>query len=128
MAKKFQRGMVLTLKKKKKLADFPLPRIASKLVRDNIPGNRVVVDPHEHYNLLLAKLHEEVEEVARSRTIAEMAEELGDVHEVCAAIAKLHGIEHEVGVKRMAKFANKGGFLKGVVQDGSEQWLTFNTP
>lgn len=94
------------------------PRIASKLVRDNIPGQRIA-EPREHYNFLIAKLHEEVEEVARCRDNSELTEELADVIEVVLAITRVRNIHFDdVHAVRLQKLHGKGGFMKGVIQDG----------
>lgn len=97
---------------------FPPPRIASKLVRDRIPGQRIA-PPSEYFTLLVAKLQEEAAEVARARTNDEIMEEMGDVLEVCYAIAHVRGIAlMDLFGARRAKLAQKGGFELGVVQDG----------
>jgi predicted house-cleaning noncanonical NTP pyrophosphatase (MazG superfamily) len=95
-------------------------RLASKLVRDKIPGNRTVwPDRAEHYTLLVAKLSEEAAEVARSHDDGELLSELADVIEVALTLGVLRGLTVEtIDAYRMQKHHEKGGFLRGVVQDG----------
>ena len=95
-------------------------RLASKLVRDKIPGDRTCyVDPAEHFTLLCAKLFEESAEVTRAKTKENLTEELADVIEVALALGVVAGITVEaIFNAQTAKRSEKGTFLRGVVQDG----------
>jgi predicted house-cleaning noncanonical NTP pyrophosphatase (MazG superfamily) len=99
--------------------EFP-KRLASKLVRDKIPGDRTVwPDRAEHYTLLVAKLSEEAAEVARCYTNEELLSELADVIQVCVALGVLRGLTIEqISEFGKTKLQEKGGFMRGVVQDG----------
>lgn len=97
-----------------------MPRLASKLVRDKIPGNRsCYFDLAEHFTLLCAKLFEEAAEVTRAKSKDELVEELADVIEVCLCIGEINHLSVEtIYATQVMKRQEKGSFLGGVVQDG----------
>lgn len=90
-----------------------------KLVRDKISarGPREVVRPCNTpaglHALLVAKLHEEAQEVADD---ASCAEEYGDLLEVMMRLAELNGVPWtDILVARDEKRREKGGFDRGLV-------------
>lgn len=88
----------------------------TKLVRDLIPGTGVL-SGLKLYDALFAKLHEESDEAQATTNLTELQEELGDIIEVCYAIAQLSGISiKKLHEKREEKLHRKGGFLKGIVK------------
>ena len=96
-------------------------KIYNKLVRDKIPqiieedGRKCDVrtaDRKEHYELLEAKLKEEVKEFLEDKNL----EELADVMEVLYGLADNLGYsEEELNRKRIEKREKRGGFKEGIV-------------
>jgi predicted house-cleaning noncanonical NTP pyrophosphatase (MazG superfamily) len=96
-------------------------KIYNKLVRDKIPqvieadGKKCeirVASKEEHYELLVKKLQEEVNEFIEDKNL----EELADVMEVVFGLAKNLGYsEEELIRKREEKKEERGGFEDGVV-------------
>jgi len=96
-------------------------KIYNKLVRDKIPqiieadGRKCdirLADKSEHYELLEAKLQEEVKEFLEDKNL----EELADVMEVLFALADNLGYsEEELLRKREEKKEERGGFKEGIV-------------
>jgi predicted house-cleaning noncanonical NTP pyrophosphatase (MazG superfamily) len=96
-------------------------KIYNKLVRDKIPqiietsGSKCeirIADKDEHYNLLEAKLKEEVEEFLEDKNI----EELADVMEVLFGLADNLGYSEEDLVRKLEeKREERGGFKDGIV-------------
>lgn len=99
-------------------------KIFNKLVRDNIPqiienNNEKpitkILDDAEYKEELFKKLREECEEVAKSEDTTELLEELADVYEVIASIAKAENKDicdiMEIADKKRAV---RGGFAKKV--------------
>jgi len=91
-----------------------------KLIRDKldmvIPENELefVKDEHEHLIMLLAKLDEELAELAFEdfKDVTEYA----DVIEVLFALAKKHGIdENTIMSTRIEKKYEKGAFERGLI-------------
>lgn len=97
--------------------------VHGKLVRDRIPeiitaNGEVpkvrVLKAHELLPALIAKLHEEADEVAAAEP-GERLDELADVYEVLAALTSTLGFtETEVAEAAIAKRANRGGFTRGL--------------
>lgn len=96
-------------------------KIYNKLVRDKIPqvieaeGKKYdirIADKKEHYELLEAKLKEEVDEFLQDKNL----EELADIMEVLYGLADNLGYsEEELNKKRIEKREKRGGFKEGVV-------------
>lgn len=96
-------------------------KVYNKLVRDKIPeiieadGRKCdirIADKNEHYELLEAKLQEEVKEFLEDKNL----EELADVMEVLFALADNLGYsEEELLKKREEKKEERGGFKEGIV-------------
>jgi len=99
-------------------------KIYNKLVRDKIPqiiedsGKKCeihIANEEEHYNLLEAKLQEEVQEFLTDKNL----EELADVMEVLFGLADSLGFsEEELLRKREEKKEERGGFKEGIVLEG----------
>jgi len=96
-------------------------KIYNKLVRDKIPqvieagGNKYdirIADKEEHYELLEAKLNEEVKEFLEGKNL----DELGDIMEVLYGLADNLGYsEEELNNRRVEKREKRGGFKEGIV-------------
>lgn len=96
-------------------------KVYNKLVRDKIPqiieadGRKCdirIAYKSEHYELLEAKLQEEVKEFLEDKNL----EELADVMEVLFALADNLGYsEEELLKKRKEKREERGGFKGGIV-------------
>lgn len=96
-------------------------KVYNKLVRDKIPqiiekqGNKYdirIAEKDEHYELLEAKLQEEVKEFLDDKNL----EELADVMEVLYGLADNLGYsEEELNSKRLEKREERGGFGEGIV-------------
>lgn len=96
-------------------------KVYNKLVRDKIPqiiedqGNRCeirVADCNEQYNLLEAKLQEEVKEFLDAKNL----EELADIMEVLFGLANSLGYsESDLIKKREEKKEERGAFREGIV-------------
>lgn len=87
-----------------------------KAIRDNGPvdlskgGTVKYVDDVSFSSLLLAKLHEEAEEIARD---PRDVNEYGDVLEVLEELASRHGISlDQIRAAQLAKREERGGFSK----------------
>ncbi|MEU8080700.1 nucleoside triphosphate pyrophosphohydrolase [Catellatospora citrea] len=90
-----------------------------KLVRDRIPeiisaGGQIpeiqVLGPDDFLAALIAKLHEEAEELG-SAEVDEVLGELADVHEVLAALTIALGhTDEEVKAAAASKRSERGGF------------------
>lgn len=96
-------------------------KIYNKLVRDKIPqiieedGKKYdirIADKSEQYNLLEAKLQEEVKEFLEAKNL----EELADVMEVLFGLADNLGYSEEDLIReRQKKKEERGGFKDGIV-------------
>lgn len=96
-------------------------KVYNKLVRDKIPqiieadGRKCeirIADKKEHYELLEAKLKEEVQEFLEAKNL----EELADVMEVLFGLAVSLGYSEEDLIrKREEKREERGGFGEGIV-------------
>ena len=92
-----------------------------KLIRDQLykperGDSHVIPGSGEHKALLLAKLHEELAELAQ--TDFQDYGEYADVLEVLRGIAFIHNKDWEACLDRMQiKFEGRGGFAGGVVMD-----------
>lgn len=72
----------------------------------------LIRDRHLISGLLVAKLHEEAQEVSDARTRAEMLGELCDVYEVLHTLAVLHGLTmREVCCRAEIKAEERGPLL-----------------
>lgn len=95
----------------------------NKLVRDNIPdwhraaGHMVhgrQLASGELLKALVAKLHEEADEVDGATTREELIEEIGDVQQIINDICAGQGIaQDELAASIEKKTVRKGGFLHG---------------
>jgi predicted house-cleaning noncanonical NTP pyrophosphatase (MazG superfamily) len=95
--------------------------MAEKLVRDRVPelygttpNNPAyrIAEPSEMFGLLIDKLREETEELARSRDPAELA----DVVEVARALTKEIGLTQQaIEAVRQSKFEQAGAFSAKIV-------------
>lgn len=96
-------------------------KVYNKLVRDKIPqiieadGRKCeirIADKKEHYELLEAKLKEEVQEFLEAKNL----EELADVMEVLFGLAESLGYsEEDLMKKREEKREERGRFGEGIV-------------
>lgn len=96
-------------------------KVYNKLVRDKIPEiieageNKYdirIADKEEHYELLEAKLQEEVKEFLEGKNL----EELADVMEVLYGLADNLGYsEEDLNNERIEKRKKRGGFKRGIV-------------
>jgi predicted house-cleaning noncanonical NTP pyrophosphatase (MazG superfamily) len=91
-----------------------------KLIRDRydeiLPDNELelVKDDNERYDLLVAKLDEEIKELEYTRF--NDVEEFGDVIEVLYALAEFQDIDrNQIMSAMVAKRMNKGIFKKGLI-------------
>lgn len=98
-----------------------------KLVRDRIPEicaadgcvaqTRVLADDDEYMAALVAKLHEETDEIGEDPSLGELADAL----EVIRAIAALKGFTPEqVEAARAQKAAARGGFGARIFLESTE--------
>ena len=95
----------------------------AKLVRDNIPSFHIesghtftgrTLKGKELVDALVAKLHEEADEVDGALSPDELIEELADVQQIIDDLCTVSGIRKEDMTNVMAKkAARKGGFLQG---------------
>ena len=102
----------------------------AKLVRDNIPeiiaksGMKPfwhIAPQEDFYKLLIAKLHEEVDELEKAQTPDEMMEECADVFEVlCAICFCKFGSELNMEMAAARKRQKNGAFEKRIVLDKVE--------
>ena len=92
-----------------------------KLIRDKLHqpargDTNVVVGSYEHHALLLAKLHEEISELAQSEFLDRS--EYGDVMEVLRALATIHCLDWCIILNEMeTKKDERGSFVAGVVMN-----------
>jgi predicted house-cleaning noncanonical NTP pyrophosphatase (MazG superfamily) len=109
--------------------------VNEKLVRDRIPeriranGELCVLDQHyrkaqpeEMRELLVAKLHEETDEIARAPSRLAIVEELADLTEVIRHLGEIHGIEPvEIERARRDKSNERGSFYDRIVLFGDKE-------
>lgn len=101
-----------------------MEKIHNKLVRDNIPdiieksGREPIahtLDDKQYKAELEKKLYEEYEEMLKTETSQERIEELADIIEIVASLAKLEGKTLEdVMVVAKEKTRKRGGFDKKI--------------
>jgi len=101
-----------------------------KLIRDRVPALLAaagqpcayhLAGPAEYELRLRAKLLEEAHEAAEAAGPAALLDELGDVLQVCYALAALAGFgPAEVEHARARKAAVRGGFARRVVWHGPQ--------
>jgi len=113
----------------------------AKLVRDNIPGwhrenghtvNGRQLTGKELLEALVAKLHEETDEVSGAMSRDELDEEIGDVQQIINDILASQNIpQSELEQSIQKKTGRKGGFLKGeyiesiVIPDENDEWAQY---
>ena len=113
----------------------------AKLVRDNIPGwhrenghqvQGVRLQGAALRQALIAKLHEEADEVGGAASRDELIEEIGDIQQVIDDICTNEDISRsEVAATQQAKTARKGGFLRGeyiravTIPDENDRWAQY---
>ena len=95
--------------------------MTEKLIRDKLPelyGSSIndpqyrVADTSEMFDLLIAKLREETDELERSREL----EELADILEIALALAPVLGVTPEwIERARQSKARASGGFEERIV-------------
>lgn len=91
-------------------------RTAGKLVRDRVHARHpfqceMYPEPEIVRTLLIAKLHEEVEEIARDQS---SVEEYGDVFAVLVQLAAINGVtQAEIFRAARQKWLERGGFARG---------------
>jgi predicted house-cleaning noncanonical NTP pyrophosphatase (MazG superfamily) len=113
----------------------------AKLVRDNIPGwhreNGHIVNGRQLtgkglLEALVAKLHEETDEVSGAMSHDELVEEIGDVQQIINDILASQNItpsELEQSIQK--KTGRKGGFLRGeyiesvAIPDENDEWAQY---
>ena len=111
-----------------------------KLVRDNIPSfhedsvhtivSRTLTGV-KLSNALIAKLHEETDEISGSLTDSELLEEIADVQQIIHDLCATHGFtKDDLEAMRSKKAAKKGGFLKGqyidtVTMPTDDEWVEY---
>jgi predicted house-cleaning noncanonical NTP pyrophosphatase (MazG superfamily) len=108
----------------------PHPEPTAKLIRDHVPdlmaatGQRCafhLADPVEHAARPRDKLLAEAAEAAAAASPAALLDELGDVLEVCYALAAHTGSSPaEIERARAGKTAVRGGFARGVIWHGPQ--------
>lgn len=107
-----------------------MPRFTfNKLVRDKIASQQLAggatpsyrhLDAKEHASALIAKLHEESDELATASP-DELAEEIADVQQVLDNLRELHNIPPAtVAAIQAKKLQAKGGFADGVFIESVE--------
>lgn len=112
----------------------------SKLVRDNIPtfhleaGHSIdsrALTGSELSNALIAKLHEEADEIDSALTHEELVEEIADVQQVITDLCDANNITIEQLTEAInKKAARKGGFSKGqyietVTMPTDDEWVEY---
>lgn len=95
----------------------------SKLVRDKIPSFHIeaghtidsrVLKGKELTTALIAKLHEETDEISNTLTHDELLEEIADVQQIINDLCTVNDISQEQLHTILSKKADrKGGFLEG---------------
>lgn len=117
-----------------------MPRFTfNKLVRDKIVSQQIAsgakpsyrrLDAQEHALALIAKLHEETDELAAASP-ENLAEEIADIQQVLDDLCRLHGIPQATMADIQAKKLHaKGGFADGVfiesVESGEDdRWTSY---
>lgn len=112
-----------------------------KLVRDNIPafhreaGHSIVsltLRGKELATALIAKLHEETDEINGALTDDELLEEIADVQQIIDDLCIVHGFSREQLAHVIhKKSAKKGGFLQGAyietvtIPDEDDEWVRY---
>lgn len=99
-----------------------------KLVRDKIAEfvlkergevlNTRIASEEELLGFIKQKILEEANEVFNAKNSVELAEELADLLEVIRALAINQKVTEMMFLKRDAKYAERGGFEKGVILIG----------
>jgi len=113
----------------------------AKLVRDNIPGwhrekghtvNGRQLTGKELLEALIAKLHEEADEVSGAMSRDELVEEIGDVQQIISDILASQDIsQSELEQSIQKKTGRKGGFLQGeyiesiTIPDENDEWAQY---
>ncbi len=113
----------------------------AKLVRDNIPGwhrenghtvNGQQLTGEALLEALVAKLHEETDEVSGAMNREELIEEIGDVWQVIDDIPTSQSItQSELESSMQKKTGRKGGFLHGeyiesvTIPDENDKWVQY---
>lgn len=112
-----------------------------KLVRDTIPslhieaGHSIVSRKLENKELsdaLIAKLHEEADEINNALDTDELLEEIADVQQIIEDLCATHGFSKEDVQHAMAvKALKKGGFLEGAyietvtMPNENDEWVAY---
>lgn len=112
-----------------------------KLVRDNIPtfhaeaghvAETRSLEGKELSAALIAKLHEEVDEVSSALSPEELLEEIADVWQVIDTLVALHGITKvALGEMIAKKTAKKGAFSQGyyietvTMPNEDDEWVAY---
>lgn len=107
-----------------------MPRFTfNKLVRDKIVSQQIAsgakpsyrrLDAQEHASALIAKLHEETDELAAASP-ENLAEEIADIQQVLDDLRSLHGIpQAAVTAAQARKLHANGGFSDGIFIDSVE--------
>ena len=113
----------------------------AKLVRDNIPGFHIEsghtyvgkkLEGKELVDALVAKLHEETDEVDGALIRDELVEELADVQQIINDLCVVSSISNEELLAVMTKkTARKGGFLQGeyidtvTIPNEADEWAAY---
>ncbi|HMS93461.1 MAG TPA: nucleoside triphosphate pyrophosphohydrolase [Candidatus Saccharibacteria bacterium] len=112
----------------------------AKLVRDNIPGFHIEsghtftgrkLKGKELVNALVAKLHEETDEVDGALSHDELVEELADIQQIIDDLCTVSGIsKKDMTAVMTKKAARKGGFLQGeyietVTMPTDDEWVAY---
>ena len=80
--------------------------------------NTRVANPDELLGFIKQKILEEANEVVQAKDSLELAEELADLMEVIRALAINQRVTEMMFLKRDSKYAEKGGFEKGIILIG----------
>lgn len=113
----------------------------AKLVRDNIPGwhrenghtiNGRRLTGNDLLEALIAKLHEEADEVSGAMSRDDLIEEIGDVQQIINDILSSQNIAHsELEQSIQKKTGRKGGFLQGeyiesvTIPNENDEWAQY---
>lgn len=99
--------------------------MSEKLVRDKIAEfvlkergevlNTRIASKEELLGFIKQKILEEANEVVNTKNSVELAEELADLLEVIRILAINQNVTELMFLKREAKYAERGGFEKGVI-------------
>ena len=91
-------------------------RIAARLDASGVTCETRLAAPEEMDELLMRKLHEEVDELGAATLASDIKEEIVDILEVVYAIAARHGSsEQDLTERRTTKLHERGAFRDGVV-------------